>query len=97
MRRRRRSRPVTRQYVYAWEAGRRNPSPKHLAKLAEVLGLEIADLTIDRYRNGHSPVSAPIQKLMQKTWPLWWDFLTEQSNVLPNPQPQPEPVRVVEV
>ncbi len=35
---------VTRQYVYAWEAGRRNPGPKHLAKLAEVLGLEIADL-----------------------------------------------------
>ena len=28
----------------AWEAGRRNPGPKHLAKLAEVLGLEIADL-----------------------------------------------------
>lgn len=35
---------VARQYVYAWEAGRRNPGPKHLAKLAEVLGLEIADL-----------------------------------------------------
>ena len=35
---------VTRQYVYAWEAGRRNHGPKHLAKLAEVLGLEIADL-----------------------------------------------------
>ena len=35
---------VTRQYVYAWETGRRNPGPKHLAKLAEVLGLEIADL-----------------------------------------------------
>ena len=35
---------VTRQYVQAWEAGRRNPGPKHLAKLAEVLGLEIADL-----------------------------------------------------
>ena len=35
---------VTRQYVYAWETGRRNPGPKHLAKLADVLGLEIADL-----------------------------------------------------
>lgn len=35
---------VTRQYVQAWEAGRRNPGPKHLAKLAKVLGLEIADL-----------------------------------------------------
>ena len=35
---------VTRQYVQAWEAGRRNPGTKHLAKLAEVLGLEIADL-----------------------------------------------------
>ena len=35
---------VTRQYVYAWESGRRNPGPKHLAKLAEVLGLEITDL-----------------------------------------------------
>ena len=35
---------VTRQYVQAWEAGRRNPGPKHLAKLADVLGLEIADL-----------------------------------------------------
>ena len=30
---------VTRQYVYAWESGRRKPGPKHLAKLAEVLGL----------------------------------------------------------
>ena len=35
---------VTRQYVYAWEAGRRNPGPKHLAKLAEVLGLDVRDL-----------------------------------------------------
>lgn len=35
---------VTRQYVYAWESGRRNPGPKHLAKLAEVLGLELSDL-----------------------------------------------------
>lgn len=35
---------VTRQYVYAWEAGRRNPGPKHLAKLAEVLELQVADL-----------------------------------------------------
>ena len=35
---------VTRQYVYAWEAGRRNPGTKHLAKLAEVLGLQVADL-----------------------------------------------------
>lgn len=62
------------------------------ASLASDLGVSTA--TIDRYRNGHSPVSAPVQKLMQKTWPLWWDFLTEQSNILPNPQPQP--VRVVE-
>jgi len=64
------------------------------ASLASDLGVSTA--TIDRYRNGYSPVSAPVQKLMQKTWPLWWDFLTEQSNVLPNPQSQPEPVRVVE-
>lgn len=35
---------VTCQYVYAWESGRRNPGPKHLAKLAEVLGLELSDL-----------------------------------------------------
>ena len=35
---------VSRQYVYAWEAGRRNPGPKHLAKLAEVLGLDVRDL-----------------------------------------------------
>ena len=35
---------VTRQYVYAWEAGRRNPGPKHLAKLADVLGLQVTDL-----------------------------------------------------
>ena len=32
------------RHVQAWESGRRNPGPKHLAKLAEVLGLEIADL-----------------------------------------------------
>lgn len=35
---------VTRQYVYALESGRRNPGRKHLAKLAEVLGLQLADL-----------------------------------------------------
>lgn len=35
---------VTRQYVYAWESGRRNPGRKHLAKLAEVLGLQLSDL-----------------------------------------------------
>ena len=35
---------VTRQYVQAWEAGRRNPGPKHLAKLADVLGLDVRDL-----------------------------------------------------
>ena len=33
-----------RQQVYEWESGRVCPGPKHLAKLAEVLGLEIADL-----------------------------------------------------
>ena len=32
------------RHVQAWEAGRRNPGPKHLARLAEVLGLEITDL-----------------------------------------------------
>ncbi len=35
---------VTRQYMYALESGRRNPGRKHLAKLAEVLGLQVADL-----------------------------------------------------
>lgn len=35
---------VTRQYVYSLESGRRNPGRKHLAKLAEVLGLELSDL-----------------------------------------------------
>ncbi len=33
-----------RQQIYEWESGRVCPGPKHLAKLAEVLGLEIADL-----------------------------------------------------
>ena len=33
------------RHVQAWEAGRRNPGPKHLAKLAEVLGLDVRDLT----------------------------------------------------
>lgn len=32
------------RHVYAWESGRRNPGPKHLAKLAEVLELQVADL-----------------------------------------------------
>mgnify|MGYP000243355691 CR=1 FL=1 len=32
------------RHVQAWEAGRRNPGPKHLAKLAEVLGLQLSDL-----------------------------------------------------
>lgn len=35
---------VTRQYVYSLESGRRNPGRKHLAKLSEVLGLQVADL-----------------------------------------------------
>ena len=35
---------VTRQYVQAWEAGRRNPSRKYLRALAEVLGLQVTDL-----------------------------------------------------
>jgi transcriptional regulator with XRE-family HTH domain len=35
---------VTRQYVYSLESGRRNPGRKHLAKLAEALGLQLADL-----------------------------------------------------
>lgn len=32
------------RHVQAWEAGRRNPGPKHLAKLSEVLGLDVRDL-----------------------------------------------------
>ena len=32
------------RHVHAWEAGRRNPGPKHLTKLAEVLGLDVLDL-----------------------------------------------------
>ena len=32
------------RHVQAWEAGRRNPGPMHLAKLAEVLGLQVTDL-----------------------------------------------------
>jgi transcriptional regulator with XRE-family HTH domain len=35
---------VTRQYVYAWESGRRNPGRKHLPQLAAVLGLALEDL-----------------------------------------------------
>ncbi len=35
---------VSRQYVYAWEAGRRNPSRKYLRALADVLGLQVTDL-----------------------------------------------------
>ena len=32
------------RHVQAWEAGRRNPGPKHLAPLADVLGLDVRDL-----------------------------------------------------
>ena len=32
------------RHVQAWEAGRRSPGPKHLAKLSEVLGLDVRDL-----------------------------------------------------
>lgn len=32
------------QQIQAWESGRRNPGPKHLAKLADVLGLQVTDL-----------------------------------------------------
>ncbi len=34
----------SRQQIWEWESGRVCPGPKHLAKLAEVLGLEITDL-----------------------------------------------------
>ena len=34
----------SRQQVWEWERGKVRPGSKHLAKLAEVLGLEIADL-----------------------------------------------------
>ena len=33
-----------RQQVYQWERGQVQPGPKHLAKLAEVLGLQVTDL-----------------------------------------------------
>ena len=33
-----------RQQVYEWESDRVCPGPKHLAKLAEVLGLDVLDL-----------------------------------------------------
>ncbi len=33
-----------RQQIYEWESGRVCPGPKHLAKLAEVLGLDVRDL-----------------------------------------------------
>ena len=32
------------QQVQAWESGRRNPGTKYLVRLAELLGLELADL-----------------------------------------------------
>ena len=32
------------RHVQAWEAGRRNPGPMYLARLAEVLGLHVIDL-----------------------------------------------------
>jgi len=32
------------RHVQAWEAGRRNPGPKYLAKLANMLGLRVTDL-----------------------------------------------------
>lgn len=35
---------TSRQQIWEWESGRVCPGTKHLAKLAEVLGLEIADL-----------------------------------------------------
>lgn len=34
----------SRQQIYEWESGRVCPGTKHLAKLAEVLGLELSDL-----------------------------------------------------
>ena len=34
----------SRQQVYEWESGRVCPGPKHLAKLADVLGLDVLDL-----------------------------------------------------
>ena len=64
------------------------------AKLADELG--VSESSIRRYRTGKLPLSRLVAFLIKRAWPLWWDFLTEQSNVLPNPQPQPEPVRLVE-
>ena len=34
----------SRQQIYEWESGRVCPGPKHLAKLADVLGLQVTDL-----------------------------------------------------
>ncbi len=34
----------SRQQIYEWESGRVCPGTKHLAKLAEVLGLDVLDL-----------------------------------------------------
>ena len=64
------------------------------AKLADELG--VSESSIRRYRTGKLPLSRLVAFLIKRAWPLWWYFLTEESNVLPNPQPQPEPVRVVE-
>ncbi len=34
----------SRQQIYEWESGRVCPGPKHLAKLADVLGLDVLEL-----------------------------------------------------
>ena len=34
----------SRQQIYEWESGQVQPGPKHLARLAEVLGLQVTDL-----------------------------------------------------
>ncbi len=65
------------------------------AKLAEELA--VSESSIRRYRTGKLPPSRLVAFLIKRAWPLWWDYLTEQSNTIPNPQPQPKPVRVVEV
>lgn len=51
------------------------------AKLADELG--VSESSIRRYRTGKLPLSRLVAFLIKRAWPLWWDFLTEQSNQIP--------------
>jgi transcriptional regulator with XRE-family HTH domain len=59
----------SRQQIWEWESGRVCPGPKHLAKLAEVLGLDVLDL-LPRESDNAPASSVSVALIASRTSPL---------------------------